>query len=50
MKLYENGVYLLNGADIVEDAGREADPCGKDRERSFQRGSGKEYDRIFDSP
>ena len=21
MKLYENGVYLLNGVDIVEDAG-----------------------------
>lgn len=36
MKLYENGAYLLNGVDIVEDAGRcEADSCGKDRQRCF---------------
>ena len=35
IKLYENGVYLLNGTEIVEDTGnvqREIPPTGTNRQ------------------
>lgn len=40
IKLYENGVYLLNGTEIVEDNGNAQLPISKE-------GGSEEYDGLW---
>ena len=48
MKLYENGVYLVNGSELIEDAPSAAEEDLKqNRKKHYKRRSSKKYDRLW---